>query len=54
MTHRRRLYDLVVWETFLLALIALTVLAFSLPASPWHSPYFFDSTNMLSSPSQPN
>ncbi|GAC1631610.1 MAG: ABC transporter permease [Chloroflexota bacterium] len=47
MTHRRRLYDLVVWETFLLALIALTVLAFSLPASPWHSPYFFDSTNML-------
>jgi rhamnose transport system permease protein len=47
MTVHRGVQYLARWETFLVALIALTVLAFSLPASPWYSPYFFDSTNML-------
>ncbi len=35
------------WETLLLALIVLTVLAFSVPSSPWYTPYFFSLTNML-------
>ena len=35
------------WETFLLALIVLTVLAFSLSWSPWYTPYFFNLSNML-------
>jgi rhamnose transport system permease protein len=35
------------WEGFLLGLILLTVLIFSLPASPWYSPYFFNASNML-------
>lgn len=35
------------WETFLLALIVLTVLAFSVPWSPWYTPYFFNLANML-------
>lgn len=35
------------WETFLLALILVTILAFSLPASPWYTPYFFNATNMF-------
>jgi rhamnose transport system permease protein len=35
------------WETFLLALIILTVLAFSVSWSPWYTPYFFNLSNML-------
>jgi rhamnose transport system permease protein len=35
------------WETFLFGLIVLTVLAFSVPWSPWYTPYFFNLSNML-------
>ena len=35
------------WETFLLTLIILTVLAFSVSWSPWYTPYFFNLSNML-------
>jgi rhamnose transport system permease protein len=35
------------WETLLVVLIALTFLAFSLGASPWYTPYFFDVNNLL-------
>jgi rhamnose transport system permease protein len=36
------------WETLLVGVIALVILAFSLPASPWYTPYFLNSDNMLS------
>ncbi len=35
------------WEAFLIVLILITVALFSLPPSPWYSPYFFNATNML-------
>jgi rhamnose transport system permease protein len=38
---------LVRWETFLLGLIVLTVLAFSVSWSPWYTPYFFNLSNLL-------
>jgi rhamnose transport system permease protein len=47
MTSYRRVQYLARWETFLLVLIALTILVFSLPASPWYSPYFFNWANIL-------
>ncbi|PZS03181.1 MAG: branched-chain amino acid ABC transporter permease, partial [Chloroflexi bacterium] len=39
--------SLLVWETLLLGLILVTILIFSVPASPWYSPYFFNAANML-------
>ena len=35
------------WETLLLGLILLALLIFSVPMSPWYTPYFFNATNML-------
>jgi rhamnose transport system permease protein len=43
----RVLLPLMRWEMLLLGLILLTVLLFSVPASPWYTPYFLNTATLL-------